>query len=106
MRLRRDIRCPEIAAAGVLQGLAEAVAFGQRAGLDMHAVFGAIGRARRNGAHLPLTALIDGYYAELQALSKGRLDTSSLVERLRWPARRGCSTGMLIRRETPECVSP
>ena len=112
----------QIAVAGVLQGLAEAIAFGQRAGLDMHAVLGAIGQgaaqswqmvhrgptmvdgrfdfgfavdwmrkdlglvqdeARRNGAHLPLTALIDGYYAELQAAGKGRLDTSSLIERLR-----------------------
>ena len=112
----------QIAVAGVLQGLAEAIAFGQRAGLDMHAVLGAIGQgaaqswqmqhrgptmvdgrfdfgfavdwmrkdlglvlaeAQRNGARLPLTALIDGYYAELQAAGKGRLDTSSLIERLR-----------------------
>lgn len=37
--------------------------------------------ARRNGAQLPLTALVDQFYAELQAQGGGRLDTSSLIKR-------------------------
>ena len=37
--------------------------------------------ARRNGAQLPLTALVDQFYAELQAQGHGRLDTSSLIKR-------------------------
>ena len=35
--------------------------------------------ARRNGAHLPLTALVDQFYSEVQALGGGRWDTSSLI---------------------------
>jgi 3-hydroxyisobutyrate dehydrogenase len=38
--------------------------------------------ARRNGARLPLTALVDQFYAEVQAEGGGRLDTSSLLKRL------------------------
>ena len=38
--------------------------------------------ARRNGATLPLTALIDQFYAEVQAMGGARQDTSSLVRRL------------------------
>jgi len=38
--------------------------------------------ARRNGAHLPVTALVDQFYAEVQALGGGRWDTSSLMARL------------------------
>jgi 3-hydroxyisobutyrate dehydrogenase len=38
--------------------------------------------ARRNGAHLPVTALVDQLYAEVQALGGGRWDTSSLMARL------------------------
>lgn len=38
--------------------------------------------ARGNGATLPLTALIDQFYAEVQAMGGGRQDTSSLVRRL------------------------
>jgi 3-hydroxyisobutyrate dehydrogenase len=38
--------------------------------------------ARRNGARLPLTALVDQFYGEIQALGGGRWDTSSLVARL------------------------
>ncbi|HEX8366261.1 MAG TPA: NAD(P)-dependent oxidoreductase [Allosphingosinicella sp.] len=38
--------------------------------------------ARRNGASLPLTALVDQFYAEVQAMGGGRQDTSSLVRRL------------------------
>ena len=112
----------QIAVAGVVQGLAEAIAFGEKAGLDMKAVLGVIGKgaaqswqmdnrgptmiedrfdfgfavdlmrkdlglvfdeARRNGARLPVTALIDQFYADLQAEGGNRLDTSSLVKRLR-----------------------
>ena len=112
----------QIAVAGVVQGLAEAIAFGEKAGLDMKTVLGVIGKgaaqswqmdnrgptmiedrfdfgfavdlmrkdlglvfdeARRNGARLPVTALIDQFYADLQAQGGNRLDTSSLVKRLR-----------------------
>jgi 3-hydroxyisobutyrate dehydrogenase len=38
--------------------------------------------ARRNGAELPVTALVDQFYAEVQALGGGRWDTSSLIARL------------------------
>jgi 3-hydroxyisobutyrate dehydrogenase len=114
----------QIAIAGLVQGLAEALAFGQRAGLDMPAVLDVIGKgaaqswqmdnrgktmladqfdfgfavdwmrkdlglvldeARRNGAQLPATALIDQFYAELQAMGGRRWDTSSLIRRLRKP---------------------
>ncbi|MEX2482100.1 MAG: NAD(P)-dependent oxidoreductase [Gammaproteobacteria bacterium] len=112
----------QVCVAGVLQGLAEGLALGQRAGLDMSAVLDVIAKgaaqswqmenrgatmcegrydfgfavdwmrkdlgivqdeAARLGLDLPLTRLIDGYYAELQALGGGRWDTSSLIERLR-----------------------
>ena len=112
----------QIAIAGLLQGLAEAIAFGQRAGLDMPTLLGVIGKgaaqswqmdnrgptmiegrfdfgfaidwmrkdlglvldeARRNGAQLPVTALVDQFYAELQAEGGNRADTSSLIRRLR-----------------------
>ncbi|MFY8121401.1 MAG: NAD(P)-dependent oxidoreductase, partial [Burkholderiaceae bacterium] len=42
--------------------------------------------ARRNGARLPVAALVDQFYADLQAMGGGRWDTSSLVRRLRRPA--------------------
>jgi 3-hydroxyisobutyrate dehydrogenase len=112
----------QIAIAGLLQGLSEAIAFGEKAGLDMKAVLGVIGKgaaqswqmdnrgptmiegrfdfgfaidwmrkdlglvldeARRNGARLPVTALVDQFYADLQAQGANRLDTSSLIKRLR-----------------------
>jgi 3-hydroxyisobutyrate dehydrogenase-like beta-hydroxyacid dehydrogenase len=38
--------------------------------------------ARRNGAELPVTALVDQFYAEIQAMGGGRWDTSSLIARL------------------------
>ena len=41
--------------------------------------------ARRNGCPLPLAALIDQFYAEVQAIGGGRWDTSSLIRRLRHP---------------------
>jgi 3-hydroxyisobutyrate dehydrogenase len=108
--------------AGLVQGLAEGIAFGQKAGLDMKLVLEVIGKgaaqswqmdnrgttmiddqfdfgfavdwmrkdlglvldeARRNGAQLPVTALVDQFYAELQAMGGRRWDTSSLVRRLR-----------------------
>jgi 3-hydroxyisobutyrate dehydrogenase-like beta-hydroxyacid dehydrogenase len=38
--------------------------------------------ARRNGARLPLTALVDQFYAEVQNRGGGRWDTSSLIRLL------------------------
>jgi len=112
----------QICIAGLVQGLAEAVAFGQKAGLDMNQVLEVIGKgaaqswqldnrgktmvadqfdfgfavdwmrkdlglvldeSRRNGARLPVTALVDQFYADVQAMGGQRLDTSSLVKRLR-----------------------
>jgi len=45
----------------------------------------ALAEARRNGAPLPLAALVDQLYAEVEALGGRRWDTSSLIERLRRP---------------------
>jgi 3-hydroxyisobutyrate dehydrogenase/2-hydroxy-3-oxopropionate reductase len=112
----------QIAIAGLVQGLSEAVAFGQRAGLDMNQVLEVIGKgaaqswqmdnrgttmvadkfdfgfavnwmrkdlglvldeAKRNGARLPVTALVDQFYADVQQSGGGRWDTSSLIKRLR-----------------------
>ena len=112
----------QIAIAGVVQGLAEAVHFARSAGLDTDAVYDAISKgaaqswqmdnrwktaaqgefefgfavdwmrkdlglvldeARANGATLDLTALVDGYYAEVQAMGGNRWDTSSLKARLK-----------------------
>ena len=112
----------QIAIAGLVQGLAEAIAFGEKAGLDMKAVLGVIGKgaaqswqmdnrgptmvddrfdfgfavdwmrkdlglvldeARRNGARVPVTARVDQFYADIQADGGNRLDTSSLLKRLR-----------------------
>jgi 3-hydroxyisobutyrate dehydrogenase len=42
----------------------------------------ALAEARHNGAHLPITALVDQLYAEVQSLGGGRWDTSSLLARL------------------------
>ena len=39
--------------------------------------------ARRNGARVPVTALVDQFYADVQEMGGGRFDTSSLVKRLR-----------------------
>ena len=38
--------------------------------------------ARRNGAHLPVTAAVDQFYSEVQAMGGRRWDTSSLIARL------------------------
>jgi 3-hydroxyisobutyrate dehydrogenase len=112
----------QIAVAGLVQALAEAIAFGRNAGLDMKAVLDVIGKgaaqswqmdnrgptmieerfdfgfavdwmrkdlglvldeARRNGSQLPITALVDQFYADVQAAGGNRWDTSSLITRLR-----------------------
>lgn len=112
----------QIAIAGLLQGLSEAIAFAQAAALDPDAVLAVIGKgaaqswqmenrgttmaaghfdfgfavdwmrkdlgiclaeAKRNGALLPVTALVDQFYAEVQRNGGGRHDTSSLIARLR-----------------------
>jgi 3-hydroxyisobutyrate dehydrogenase len=38
-----------------------------------------LGEARKNGAHLPVTALVDQFYSEIQAMGGKRWDTSSLI---------------------------
>ena len=112
----------QICIAGLVQGLGEAIAFGQKAGLDMVQVLDVIGKGaaqswqldnrgktmvadkfdfgfavdwmrkdlglvldegRRNGARLPVTALVDQFYADLQQMGGGRWDTSSLIKRLK-----------------------
>ena len=45
----------------------------------------ALDEARRNGATLPLTALVDQFYADVQKMGGGRQDTSALVRRLPRP---------------------
>jgi 3-hydroxyisobutyrate dehydrogenase len=111
----------QICIAGLVQGLAEGIHFGKRAGLDVEAVLDVIskgaagswqmenrgktmnqgqfefgfavdwmrkdlaiclGEARKNGATLPATALIDQFYAEVQRMGGKRWDTSSLIARL------------------------
>ncbi|MEN9688159.1 MAG: hypothetical protein RI998_156 [Pseudomonadota bacterium] len=42
-----------------------------------------IDEAKRNGARVPVTALVDQFYADVQAAGGNRLDTSSLIKRLR-----------------------
>ncbi|MDR8524151.1 MULTISPECIES: NAD(P)-dependent oxidoreductase [Shewanella] len=42
----------------------------------------ALAEARRNGSHLPLTALVDQFYSEVQAIGGSRWDTSSLLAKL------------------------
>jgi 3-hydroxyisobutyrate dehydrogenase-like beta-hydroxyacid dehydrogenase len=112
----------QICVAGVIQGLAEGLNFGMRAGLDMEKVLSVISQgaaqswqmenrwrtmcagefegfgfavqwmrkdlgicleqARRNGARLPVTALIDQFYAQIEARGGARWDTSSLIHLL------------------------
>ena len=111
----------QIAIAGVVQGLSEALRFAQAADLDLDRVFEAISggaaaswqmlnrwptmakdqfdfgfavdwmrkdlglamdEARTNGATLPVAALVDQFYADVQKLGGGRQDTSALVRRL------------------------
>jgi 3-hydroxyisobutyrate dehydrogenase len=112
----------QICIAGLVQGLSEAIAFGQKAGLDVNLVLDVIGKgaaqswqldnrgktmvadkfdfgfavdwmrkdlglvldeAKTNGARLPVTALVDQFYADVQQMGGKRWDTSSLVKRLR-----------------------
>ena len=112
----------QICIAGLVQGLSEAIAFGEQAGLDMNQVLDVIGKgaaqswqldnrgktmvankfdfgfavdwmrkdlglvldeAKRNGARLPVTALVDQFYADVQHMGGQRWDTSSLIKRLK-----------------------
>jgi 3-hydroxyisobutyrate dehydrogenase-like beta-hydroxyacid dehydrogenase len=112
----------QICVVGVVQGLAEAIDFGLRAGLDMKLALDVISKgaatswqmenrgktmiddqfdfgfatdwmrkdlriclaeAARNGAALPCTRLIEGFYGEIQQMGGGRWDSSSLIRRLR-----------------------
>jgi 3-hydroxyisobutyrate dehydrogenase len=111
----------QICIAGLVQGLAEGVHFGKKAGLDIEAVIDVISKgaagswqmenrgktmnqskfdfgfavdwmrkdlaiclaeARKNGAKLPVTALVDQFYADVQQMGGSRWDTSSLLARL------------------------
>jgi 3-hydroxyisobutyrate dehydrogenase len=111
----------QICIAGLVQGLAEGLHFGKKAGLDIEALIETISKgaaqswqmenrhktmtagkfdfgfavdwmrkdlsiclaeARRNGANLPVSALVDQFYAEVQKMGGGRWDTSSLIARL------------------------
>ena len=108
----------QICIAGLVQGLSEAIAFGQKSGLDIEKVVSVISKgaagswqmenrhktmneghydhgfavewmrkdlgiclaeAKRNGARLPVTALVDQFYAEVEAMGGKRWDTSSLL---------------------------
>ena len=108
----------QICIAGLVQGLAEGVNFGTKAGLDMDKVLGVISKgaagswqmenrgatmvkdefefgfavdwmrkdlnivlneANKNGARVPVTALVDQFYADVQSKGGGRWDTSSLL---------------------------
>ena len=110
--------CNQIAIAGLVQGLSEAIHFGKRAGLDMETVIDVISKgaagswqmdnryetmikgefefgfavdwmrkdlgicldeARRNNSHLPVAALVDQFYSQVQTMGGGRWDTSSLI---------------------------
>ena len=111
----------QIAIAGLVQGLAEAINFAQKSGLDVEKVIGVISKgaaqswqmenrwqtmnadeyehgfavdwmrkdlsicldaARQSGAHLPVAALVDQFYSEIQAMGGKRWDTSSLLRRM------------------------
>ena len=41
-----------------------------------------LAEARENGASLPVAALVDQFYAQVQQMGGGRWDTSSLIKRL------------------------
>ncbi len=113
--------CNQIAIAGLVQGLSEALHFADKAGLDGRAVVEVISKgaagswqmanryetmlddhfehgfavdwmrkdlgicldtADENGASLPVTALVDQFYKDVQKMGGGRWDTSSLFKRL------------------------
>ena len=119
---QRTKMCNQIAIAGLVQGLSEALHFAEKAGLDGRAVVevisqGAAGswqmsnryetmlddafehgfavdwmrkdlgicldEADANGASLPVTAVVDQFYKDVQKMGGGRWDTSSLFKRLR-----------------------
>jgi 3-hydroxyisobutyrate dehydrogenase len=112
----------QICVVGVVEGLAEAIDFGLRAGLDMKLALDVISKGAatswqmenrgqtmiddkfdfgfatdwmrkdlriclaegaQNGAGLPCTRLIEGFYGEIQKMGGGRWDSSSLIRRLR-----------------------
>lgn len=112
----------QIAIAGLVQGLSEALHFAEQAGLDVQKVVDVISKgaaqswqmenrsttmiagefnhgfavdwmrkdlaicldeARKNGARLPVAALVDQFYGEVQDIGGSRWDTSSLIQRLR-----------------------
>lgn len=112
----------QVTIAGVLPGLSEAIAFGEKAGLDLTVVLGVIGKgsaqswqmdhrgptmiagefdfgftvdwvrkdlglvldeAERNDAQLPVTELVERFYADPQTRGDNRLDFTGLVKRLR-----------------------
>jgi 3-hydroxyisobutyrate dehydrogenase-like beta-hydroxyacid dehydrogenase len=112
----------QVCCIGAIQGLAEGIAFGQRAGLDMNLVLDVISKgaaqswqmdnrgktmvadqfdfgfavdwmrkdlglvldeAQRNGARMPVTALVDQFYGDVQQMGGQRWDTSSLIKRLK-----------------------
>jgi 2-hydroxy-3-oxopropionate reductase len=114
--------CNQICLAGLIQSLAEAISFAERAGLDPAQVIEVVSKgaaqswqmdnraetmiadqfefgfavdwmrkdlafcldeARRNGATLPVTALVDQFYGDVQRMGGGRWDTSSLIRLLR-----------------------
>jgi len=116
--------CNQIAIAGLVQGLSEALHFSEKAGLNGREVVEVIGggaagswqmvnryetmlddhfehgfavdwmrkdlgicldAADENGASLPVTALVDQFYKDVQKMGGGRWDTSSLIKRLRAP---------------------
>jgi 3-hydroxyisobutyrate dehydrogenase-like beta-hydroxyacid dehydrogenase len=112
----------QICIAGLVQGLAEGLAFAKRSNLDVEKVVGVISKgaaqswqmenrwkqmnevkfdgfgfavdwmrkdlgicmeeAKKNGARLPVSALIDQFYAHIQARGGRRWDTSSLMHLL------------------------
>ncbi|MBR3369385.1 MAG: NAD(P)-dependent oxidoreductase [Rhodobacteraceae bacterium] len=112
----------QICIAGLVQGLAEALHFGEKSGMDGRAVVEVISQGAAGswqmvnrhapmldgefnhgfavdwmrkdlaiclaaaddvGASLPMTALVDQFYKDVQRMGGGRWDTSSLIERLR-----------------------
>ena len=114
--------CNQIAIAGLVQGLSEALYFAEKAGLDGRNVVDVISQgaagswqmenryetmlddhfdhgfavdwmrkdleicleaADQIGANLPVTALVNEFYKDIQKLGGGRWDTSSLISRLR-----------------------
>jgi len=104
----------QITIAGLVQGLSEGLHFAEQAGLDQSWQMEnradtmiadeyehgfavnwmrkdlniCLSEARKRNATLPVTALVDQFYADVQAMGGGRWDTSSLLRRLSTQARR------------------